>query len=350
MILDVINQAIAAIPPKQWPTFDGKVLDRSEFLSSSEVAFCLRRAFFGKYPEKYTPASRYENNGFAERGNAVEAWVVDFFGRLAAQGYTFEYMGDKQRSFYLADIGISGTPDGVMTTPEGLKYLLEIKSIDPRFNKSKLPKKGHIHQTLQNWALVEECLDIDIVGGVLIYFDASNLFDIKSFELEWSDEVFAKSLVRAKTLWEATSPDELEPEGVYEDDCEYCLFKAQCSEHVKLNNVLLAAGASAAPFLEDGDDTPLPVGERLAVEQWLAAREGAKQYKSELDEVRGEVDKIIANNHGVIKVEGNIVLSKMWPGRETIDKKLMAADGLDISKYVKVGAPYTKTEVKGDKE
>jgi hypothetical protein len=84
----------------------------------------------------------------------------------------------------------------------------------------------------------------------------------------------------------------------------------------------------------------------MKVEQWLSAREGLKQYENEKDEVDGDVRQLVINHNGYVQVDGTGLVGKTLPGRETIDKKLMEADGLDPKKYTKVGAPYIVINVK----
>lgn len=44
---------------------------------------------------------------------------------------------------------------------------------------------------------------------------------------------------------------------------------------------------------------------------------------------------------------GNYVMEcKMMPGRKTIDKDAMKADGIDPSKYEKVGKPFSQMSIK----
>lgn len=77
MLKELYEQSHAMAPRDSWPTYDGFELDRSEFLTSSEVSKCLRWSFFSKYPEKYPlPVGKGGNNGFAERGHAIEARFV----------------------------------------------------------------------------------------------------------------------------------------------------------------------------------------------------------------------------------------------------------------------------------
>lgn len=347
MFRELFQLALANSEPQGWPTYDGLELDRTEFLTSSETAQCLRKAFFSKNNDKYKPkltGSGSGENGYSERGHAIEAWLVQKLMPLKRMGYKFEYMGKDQRSFYDSDLGISGTPDGLITTPDGKHWLLEIKSIDPRFNKNNLPKKGHVNQTQQNMFLVINCLGIKLEGAVLVYIDASNVYDIREFPMAYDEEMVEEGLNRSDTLWNATEPDDLEPEGIYNGDCEYCAYTHHCSQVVNMQKTLERLGSVAAPFLE-GETEGLNAEERMRVEQYIAAWEGLKQYSNEKEEVEGEVKRVLMEHHGLMQVDGYKLVGNMQAGRETIDKKLMEADGLDVSKYTKQGAPFVVLKI-----
>jgi CRISPR/Cas system-associated exonuclease Cas4 (RecB family) len=302
-------------------------------------------AFFKKNPVKY-PHNGFQGNGFAERGHAIEAWLVNKLKPLEKLGYKFEYMGKHQRSFYDAELGVSGTPDGVVTLPDGEVVLLEIKSIDPRANKNNLPKKSHVWQVQQNMYLVNKCLGIELKRAVLVYIDASNVYDIKEFSITYDGELVQIMLERAVTLWKATVPDDLEPDGVYSGDCENCPATHHCSKTVEMQNTLAKLADKPSPFLR-GETESLNVEQRMAVEQWLDAYDGLKPYGEQKEAVDGEVRQLVVHYNGYVEVDGRGLLSRTQPGRETVDKKLMEADGLDVKKYTKVGAPFVVLNVKG---
>lgn len=352
MIRELLQTALVEEGPKSWPTYDGLELDRNEFLTSSEVASCLRMAFFGKTPNRY-PRKVQSTNGYAERGNAIEAWLVEKFKHLKKLGYKFEYMGKDQRSFYHADLGISGTPDGLMTTPDGKKILLEIKSIDPRFNKNNLPKKPHIWQTQQNMFLVEHCLNIKLDGAILFYIDASNVFDISEFPVSYDPDTVQRTIERANALWDATDPEQLEGEGVYNGDCDYCAFTMHCSKTVGMLKALEKAGEAAAPFFGvpgDAGETEVDAELVAKVEQFVEAWSMMKEYGDQKEEVEDEIKQAVEARGGRLQVHGWQLSTTMMAGRETVDRKAAAAAGVDLDPFVKVGAPFVMMRVKEPKE
>lgn len=368
MFKELVRLARTMQPPKEWPTYDGKLLDRTEFLTSSEVSTCLRQAYFAKNPD-YPPklGGGFGSNGYAERGHAIEAWLVEQLVPLELQGYRLLYMGEDQRSFYDAELGLSGTPDGVLVLPDGEAVLQEFKSIDPRTNKNNLPRKKHIRQTVQNMYLVNKCLFDDegqpnsfnpdiaspIVRASLTYIDASDVLDMQEYEILLDKDLLELSFERGEMLWGANGPDELEPEGVYTGDCERCPFTQHCSATIDLQKMLEKAGANAAPFVvalgEEGQTEGLNAEEIEAIETYIAAKEGEKQYADEKASVDAIVKELVMRFGGVVSFDGNILTGRMSSGRETLDKKAMIADGVDVAKYTGVGKPFVTLTVKAER-
>lgn len=352
MLKELYEQARSLEGEKVWPTYDGKLLDRKEFLSSSEIGRCIRWSFFSKYPEKYPlPVGKGGNNGFAERGHAIEAHFVEKIKHLEQIGYKFEYVGDDQRSFYDADLGLSGTPDGVMTTPDGRKFLLELKSIDPRFNKANLPKKGHIPQTQQNMYLVEKCLNIKFDGGILFYIDASDVWNVKEFAVSGYNEIVEWAQERANQLWEATDPEMVEAEGLYSGDCDLCPFTHHCSQHISTATLLAKAKEAGSPFLESLEPTELKAEERGAIYMFLDARASEKEHAKEKEEVEDEVKQMVMEHDGLIRLEdGTCLVATLTAGRATIDKALLVGKGIDLDEVTKLGKPFITMNVKEPKQ
>ncbi len=204
---------------QSWPTYDGKELDRSKFVTSSEVEQCLRRIKFRKVMGK----QGFPNWGYAERGNIIEEWVVS---KLTAGGVNLKYAGKNQVSFY--DTYQSGTPDGLIDFRDGY-WLKEFKSVDPRTNYSNLPKLDHRSQVQQNIELVQVCLKKPVYGGTIFYVDASNLQKTKQFDVAPDHSQQARLEERAHKVMTAASPSELPTEGMLTGDCDRCEFVEQCN-------------------------------------------------------------------------------------------------------------------------
>jgi CRISPR/Cas system-associated exonuclease Cas4 (RecB family) len=210
-----------------WPTYDGKFLNRADFVSSSEVGKCARQIWFSK---NLPPVEGMFKWGFAQRGHGHEAWVVE---KLRTLDNEFEYMhvGDEQVSFHAGYQ--SGTPDGVFVKGISQWWLFEHKSYDPRSKVSNFPKPEHIKQTVQNMDLVEECLGVTFDGALLVYSNASDFSLTYEF---WIDrrspevgEMMMALETRAEAIMKATSADEVEPEGLHTGGCKLCAYGSQCS-------------------------------------------------------------------------------------------------------------------------
>lgn len=211
-----------------WPTYEGGSLDRTKFVTSSEVWNCSRRI---KYDKMY-PSGSFPNWGYAERGNIIEKWAVECIRATMKfnPDHTLLCAGEDQRSF--SDGYQSGTPDGILRYPDYTVEVLEFKSVDPRTNYSKLPKARHLAQVQQNMDLVGHTLNATVIGAQLIYIDASNLQKrvphyITPNEVEmrqWEDK--AHKIIH-------TPAEELPAEGIFRDECKECAHKSRCSAAVE---------------------------------------------------------------------------------------------------------------------
>jgi hypothetical protein len=237
-----INRAINKRAPQRWPLFDSgqKLLDRSSYVTASEIGYCARKIKFDKLASKlsktkpgYTKTVSTDDWGYWERGHNVEAWVIEQI-RQGWDNPDWEllYMGHEQVSFI--DGVQSGTPDvAAVNEKEGFVIAVDIKSIDPRTNVKRLPKIAHVAQVTQNCDLMSVNMDLSPGGGFLFYIDASNYKLQYPHVVEW-DEMHADRLqARAEMIMAADSPADLEPEGLYTDGCKYCNHTAACSQIIR---------------------------------------------------------------------------------------------------------------------
>jgi CRISPR/Cas system-associated exonuclease Cas4 (RecB family) len=344
MLKDLQKLAELNAPKKSWPTYDGKELNRSEFLTSSEVAQCLRKSFY----EKNSTVRAFDNNGYAERGHAIEAWLVDKLRNLPRSTVNLLYMGEDQRSFYNADLGLAGTPDGLLQFPNGGEYVLvEIKSIDPRTNKNALPKRKHLYQVQQNMMLVANCLDIVIEKAVLLYIDASDVFDQKEFILDYDEDMVNEVHDRAATLWAAHDAEDLPAEGLVTGDCDNCKFTGQCSGLISRMKALETAGAS--PFSGPPADL-LDEGEAKLVQKWLDLYYADKETTPKLEAMADQVKAIAIAKGGTLSVDGKMVRVTTMAGRTGADKDaitdLAEKAKVDVASLYKTGKPFLTMTVK----
>jgi hypothetical protein len=229
MLYPLLDHAVTS-KETLWPTYDGKLLDRTQFVSSSSVGKCERQIFYANDPT--LPRGKFPW-GFAQRGHGHEAWIVEQLRSLSCE-YTFLFVGDQQRSFYAGNQ--SGTPDGLARSSSG-DFVLEFKSIDPRTKLANLPKPEHVMQCVQNMDLMEQCLDTDVTGALLAYSNASDFSTITEFWVERTDPeceiMMDKLAAKADRIMSAKTADDLEPEGIYTGGCKQCDFGSICSATVK---------------------------------------------------------------------------------------------------------------------
>ena len=218
-----------------WPTHDGKQLDRSAFVTSSEVGRCARMIKFGKLLPNVgkQPNGNLERWGFAQRGHAVEAWIVDQLSGVP--GAQVMLTGKDQRSVHEGDQ--SGTPDGMLIDTLGY-HCLEFKSYDPRKNTSYLPDPVHLDQVIQNMDLMEYCYDKDIQGAFLFYINASDFEDSLEFYVPWDEVAKARAAQlqdKAAKITNAKEANELSAEGMHSGRgcCDLCAFTAHCSAMIQ---------------------------------------------------------------------------------------------------------------------
>lgn len=329
MLKTLLLEANRAEPPKEWPTYDGKELDRSEFLSASEVADCLRKTYFNKY----SPGEGYRSNGYAERGHAIEQWWAQ---KLRNTSRTIHFMHPEQVSFYDAELGLSATPDGLLQLPTGEWVMFDFKSIDPRTNKSNLPKKKHIYQVVQGMFLVNSCLPkYNVKRAFLYYIDASDIWDIREHEIAYDSALVQEVIERADKLWTAKTPTDVEAEGIALDDCDLCPHQAKCSAFVDAQRKMEVAKKGSGGFLELQSDDDVDT-----LQQYVSLYAIQKKTVQDMDALSEVVKKIVKDAGGKLIINDAKVSYGEYPGKTTIDKDAMTAAGLDIEAYQKVGKPY----------
>lgn len=228
---------------QEWPVWPhGEQLDRSQYVTASEISRCARQIKFEKESMKqqgYDPHLGTKNPssidwGFFERGHNIESWAVDIisagWGSESEHGFDLVHTGKYQFSFVSGYQ--SGTPDGVFLKQDGTQVgILEIKSIDPRTNKNRLPKPEHVKQVIQNMDLVSENMDAIPIGGDILYIDASNYKDVRPFHVRWDHDAAIDLERRAEWIMEAASPADLPDEGMYQSGvCVKCPFKKECGQ------------------------------------------------------------------------------------------------------------------------
>ena len=229
---------VAKKPANLWPVYGtGLSLDRRNYVTASEVAYCERKVYFDKQEliaSDYSPsegtAQRKSGWGVLERGHNIEAWFIEQLARGLSGAVPLLFAGEYQASF--AHKSQSGTPDGAFILGDRFKSL-EVKSVDPRTNMGRLPKPEHVKQCIQNCDLLEHALDKDCDGAILVYIDASNYENIYPFDIPFDHDTAAALEARAERIMKAASAADLEPEGVHAGHCGYCRHTAACTALVR---------------------------------------------------------------------------------------------------------------------
>lgn len=244
----IVYQAFAASPGTIFVKQDGEKLDRSQVLNASEAGRCLRQIVFGKHSPTVVEADfvSLDRAGYAERGKAVEAWFNERFhdhNMMFDHQGTFTFFGKGQRSFVYKNL--SATPDGIFTV-QRKSWNIDVKSIDPRLNRNKLPKNDHVIQVKQAAYILDKVTPYNIVGSIILYVDASNFGDIVQ-KVVPRDPTFGDWIEhRAAVVLSKPSPNQVKAEGLtVEGGCDYCPFTGACSDAMEVNDTYLVNLAEA---------------------------------------------------------------------------------------------------------
>ncbi len=304
-------------------------IDRSRYMNASEALSCARRQWFTKHAQE--PSKGYEDGwGYQERGNGVERFVVDMLER---SGVKLDLAWPNQRSLVSEKHRISGTPDGIIID---VQEAFEIKSIDPRTNVSKLPKKEHEIQLQIGMELMRQTNHSPDLGH-LIYVDASDWSKVLEFEIERDPNVLDRLKPRADKILNARKAKSLDPEGALTGECKWCPFRAACGDASDLFN----EGPKVQKKSRRGSNL-----ESLAVD-FLEAKSVIDHAKDEYDEYKVAITAELAKRKAQKVTLGNILIElSEISGRTSLDKKAMEKDGIDLTPYEKTGAPSTRLIVK----
>tara|TARA_R110002126_G_scaffold37970_1_gene113848 strand:+ start:150 stop:1136 length:987 start_codon:yes stop_codon:yes gene_type:complete len=302
--------------------------DRTKYLNSSEADNCIRQLWYAKHGTPEEP----QEWGYAWRGRMAEEYVVRALN--ARNDCDLDAVGAGQMSWQDEKRKLSATPDGEYSFEEGPWRGLEVKSIDPRTNRNNLPKPAHITQFRIAMALRNQRRDLPpLEKGDLLYIDASNYNDIISFEVDVATPAMLDQYAKkAQRVFRTKSADVLDREGKKTGDCKYCPFKAACG-------VVLDDTVSGRQRVRRGSN--LDAAAREYVEIKDAQDAGDARLKVLREDIISGLDsrpKVIVGN-----IEVTLAAAK---GRETLDKKAVAAAGIDLSPYTKVGAPSSRLNVK----
>lgn len=342
MTLDLITMVGSAVAAKtsNWPIYgdDNSVLDRNSVLTASENLRCLRELKFSKT----TPAKAFENWGMAERGHAVEAWVVDRLRESLGEGAYLSLAGDLQRSFLDSDTGLSGTPDGVWSAEDGTHTLLEFKSVDPRTNMESMsaPKPQHYAQVQQNMWLLRDH-GIAVSSAVVLYIDASDFRRMKQFDVAYDNgEVAKRAEIRAGLLFDSTDPAALPAEGLTNNGCTYCTFKEECSAIQVANGERRKSEKPVMPAFA-------PRGITESVREFGSIKDQIKALEARADTLAATIKEYaVGENQMAFDTSAYSVKVSEVAGRRSFDTKAFEkVHGAILDDFYKVGKPSLRLEV-----
>jgi len=300
-------------------------VDRSEWANASEIHGCIRRQVFAKSGTKGDP----QGWGYARRGNAVEAYVVEC---LTAANAPLLHAGADQVCLQDTASGISGTPDGVLAFPEGWVGI-EIKSIDPRTNRNNLPKAAHVTQLKVCMGLLGTLAPSPLLYGYLIYVDASDFDRVDVYRVDADSDILLALSGRASQILNASGVDHLDREGKRTGECKYCQFRSVCGVTV-----------------EDISSTRKSVvrGSHLdeVAQRYLEVKEEADALDKERVDLRETIlSDLVSRGVSKVTVGDLLVDLQQVKGRVTLDKAAVKDAGIDLSPYEKAGAPSERLTV-----
>lgn len=339
MTLDLIQRVCDSVAAQvsDWPLYDDESarLDRNAVLTASENLRCLRELKFSK-----TMPRKSEKWGMAERGHAVEAWVVEQLVASVGAGERIMLHGAAQRSFLCDEAGLSGTPDGVFVK-DGVYTLLEFKSVDPRTNMESMtaPKQQHVGQVQQNMWLLHQH-NIPVEHAVVLYIDASDFQRMRQFVVAYDQgETAQRAHIRAELVF-GTEAEDLPAEGLTNNGCTYCAYKEECSAIQSARGEKRKTDKPTMPmFAPRGiTESVREYGEIAAQIKALEAR--AKALSATIKEYA------VAENRFEFETAAYSVTVTEVAGRKTLDVEAYEkATGVESAGFYKVGKPSIRLEV-----
>lgn len=121
---------------------------------------------------------------------------------------------------------ISGSIDGLVTLPDGTRFVLEIKSIDPpSFHKLTRPHDYHLTQAHMYMRLA------DVPLGIILYVEVSPYFNLAEFPFMWDDERWEAIEYRLSQVADHVMKGTLPPaEGSFMYCTSWCPYRHVCEK------------------------------------------------------------------------------------------------------------------------
>lgn len=337
-IRDMFRSYVEATP-KTWRH------DRMATVGASTVFGCSRKAWYERHGGDRNP-DYTESMGAARRGDMIEAaWFVPVMTQMMTPGLELRWAGHNQVTLIEGDC--SATPDGLVVNVsnhdvelEGINIephgcvLIECKSFDPRSNPTR-PKDAHVGQVQMQLGLVRTTREYKPECAIIVYINASDILDVRTFVIARDEAVFATGRDRAAEIM--TGPKPL-PEGRIAGgaECRYCPFTAVCS---------------GVPSHRTAPETPAPMDSSLAAAGELATAE--RQAAAAADAAKVTHAAAQAAVRQMLELLGTDRVTAPWgtvrlqtvAGRNKLDIDAAVAAGVDLAPYTVAGQPHQRLTV-----
>lgn len=304
---------------------------RRKYLNASEAGGCIRKQWYSKHqPDAAEP----QEWGYARRGSHGEKFLVE---SLLAANVPLTYAGKDQETWRDEKRNISATPDGILQYDKEW-VVTEFKTIDPRTNKSKLPKARHVAQLEIGMELIDQNIDRPdgvTLRGVLVYMDASDYFDIEEFQIPRNKAILDQMAKRASKILRTKSAGNLDREGKRDGgkECKtMCAFTRICGVDVE------TAGTRRANRGSNMDGAAI---------RFMAIKDQVDTLKGEQDGLKEDIKNEMKSRDMKKGMVGNIECSlSISAGRSSLNRKAVTAAGIDLSPFETIGAPSERLTVK----
>lgn len=304
---------------------------RRKYLNASEAMGCIRKQWYSKHqPEAGEP----QMWGYARRGSHGEKFLVE---SLLAANVPIAYAGKDQETWRDDKRNISATPDGIIQYDTEW-VVVEFKTIDPRTNKSRLPKAQHVAQLEIGMELIDQNIDRPdgvTLRGVLVYMDASNYFDIEEFPVSRNKAILDQMAKRASKIFRTKDVGNLDREGKRDGgkECKtMCPFTRVCGVDVETTGTRRANRGSNMD---------------AAAVRFMAIKDQVDTLKGEQDGLKEDIKNEMKSRNMNRGMVGNIECSlSISAGRSSLNRKAVTAAGIDLSPFETIGAPSERLTVK----
>lgn len=346
MTFDTMFQAFSDSNEKAWK------YDRDASLGASEAFGCLRKAYFKKHG--YEPDDGYEADwGAAKRGDIIENhFAVPAITAILPDGASLIYAGEEQET--LRKGRLSATPDGLVidVDKDALEqlgildiesdcFVTEFKSFDPRAN-IKEAKAIHAGQVQVQLGLIHELTEFRPEYGLVIYFNASFLSDIRTYVVKRDPKIYAAAVARSKQVYATENPKDLMAEGKLSGDCNLCEFTEECA---------IAQGEATPREKRKIEDETILDRLALLIERQKTHAAIGKEAETERKLVDEEIKQILRDHDTKSAADDRFTVSLSWcAGKKSLDTLAVAAEleehGKSLEDFQKEGSGYDRLTAK----